>query len=267
MNIEEYISSGILEAYALGELSANEKAEVEKNLAQYPALKNELTLIEETQEKLLQKIAVRPRPSVKESIFDKIDAKNSMAKVVQLPPANSQITLWKYAAAASVVVALMTSYLAYNYYGRWRSSEDNLSNLMAQNQRMAQDYNTVNQRLDKIESDFEIIDNPAFSKVVMKGTPNAPEAVAYVYWNQNSNEVYLSVQSMKALSEENQYQLWAIVDGKPVDAGVFDSTIAGLIKMKDLSGAAAFAVTIEPRGGKPTPSLETMQVVGNVIKG
>ena len=52
MNVEAYISSGILEAYALGELTGQERAEVEKNLALYPALRKELALIEETQEKL-----------------------------------------------------------------------------------------------------------------------------------------------------------------------------------------------------------------------
>jgi anti-sigma-K factor RskA len=73
---------------------------------------------------------------------------------------------------------------------------------------------------------------------------------------------------MKALSLENQYQLWAIVDGKPIDAGVFDSNLSGLVKMKDItSGASTFAVTIEPRGGSVSPSLHTMQVVGNIVKG
>jgi anti-sigma-K factor RskA len=133
---------------------------------------------------------------------------------------------------------------------------------------VAKDYNTVNQRLDQIENDLKVIDNPAFKRVVMKGTDQAPQAMASVYWNESSREVYLSIQSMKELSRESQYQLWAIIDGKPVDVGVFDGNIAGLIKMKEIgNGAAAFAVTIEPRGGKPAPTLETMQVVGNVIKG
>ena len=40
------------------------------------------------------------------------------------------------------------------------------------------------------------------------------------------------------------------------------------LKMKDIQrGAATFAVTVEPRGGKTSPTLETMQVVGNVVKG
>ena len=49
--------------------------------------------------------------------------------------------------------------------------------------------------------------------------------------------------------------------------GVFDENFSGLLKMKNVSGAQAFAVTIEPRGGKETPSLETMQVIGNIVKG
>lgn len=56
-------------------------------------------------------------------------------------------------------------------------------------------------------------------------------------------------------------------DGKPVDAGVFDWNVAGLLKMKGLNDAAAFAVSLEMRGGKPTPSLETMHVIGNVVEG
>jgi anti-sigma-K factor RskA len=266
LNIEEYISSGVLEAYAMGELSAVERAEVERNLLQHPELKGAFEQIEKTQEEFLKRTAVQPKLSVKQNLLEKIDERSS-AKIIQMPVANSQITAWKYVAAASVVIAVMASYMAYNYYGRWRSSEDNLNNLIAQNQRMAQDYNSVNQRLDKIESDIKIIDNAAFSKVIMKGTAGVPEALAFVYWNRNSNEVYLSIQNMKALSQERQYQLWAMVDGKPVDAGVFDANVAGLIKMKSLSGAAAFAVTIEPRGGKPTPTLETMQVLGYVVKG
>jgi hypothetical protein len=38
--------------------------------------------------------------------------------------------------------------------------------------------------------------------------------------------------------------------------------------MKDIpAGAVKFAVTIEPRGGKVSPTMSTMQVIGDVIKG
>ncbi len=267
MNVEAYISSGILEAYALGELSDQERVEVEKNLAQYPELRKELVFIEEAQERLLMKAAVQPNASVKQKLFAAIDSQTPVTKVVELRAEKGTLTFWKFAAAASITVALITSYLAYNYWDKWKSSENNLTELIAQNQRIAQDYNNVNKRLDTIEKDLNIINNPAFNRVVMKGTPNAPGSLASVYWNESTKEVYLTIQDMKQLSQENQYQLWAIVDGKPVDAGVFDNNFAGLLKMKDIQpGAATFAVTVEPRGGKASPTLETMQVVGNVVK-
>ena len=69
MNIEKYISSGILESYVLGELSEKECAEVENNLRQYPELRNELARIEDTQEALLMASAAEPRPAVKKKLM------------------------------------------------------------------------------------------------------------------------------------------------------------------------------------------------------
>ena len=268
MNVEAYISSGILEAYALGELSDQERTEVEKNLVQYPELKKELALIEAAQEELLMKAAIQPSSSVKKNLFAAIDTQKPVAKVVELIPEKRDISFWKFAAAASITLAIITSYMAYNYWNKWKNTESNLTELIAQNQRVAQDYNNVNQRLDQIEKDLAIINNPGFNKLVMKGTPNAPSSLASVYWNESTKEVYLSIQDLKALTQENQYQLWAIVDGKPVDAGVFDSNVAGLLKMKDMKpGTATFAVTVEPRGGKASPTMETMQVIGHIVKG
>lgn len=251
----------------MGELSVQERAEVEKNLVQHPELRRELAAIEATQESLLLKAAITPRESVKHQLLKKINGHSTEGNVVFMKSEGSSRKFWRYAAAASIALAVVSSYLAYDYRARWKHSENSLAELTERNQRVASEYNSVNQRLDKIERDLKVIDNPAFTRVIMKGTQNAPEAMAYVYWNESNKEVYLSIQNMRQLSQDNQYQLWAIIDGKPVDAGVFDD-LAGLIKMKDVAkGAATFAVTIEPRGGKPTPSLETMQVAGKVVKG
>ncbi len=265
MNIEEYISSGILETYALGELPAKEREEVENNLQQHPALRIELEKIEMSMEAFLMKAALKPQGEVKQNLFKKINKKPE-GKIV--PMVQESFSRWRYATAASVAIALLSSYLAYNYWDKWKNSESNLTDLIAQNQRIAQDYNNVNLRLDRIEADLKVTSNPDFTRVVMKGTPNATESLASVYWNAQTKEVYLSIQNMKELSKENQYQLWAIIDGKPVDCGVFDFDVANLLKMKAIfASPTTFAVTIEPRGGKLSPSLETMQVAGNLVKG
>lgn len=261
MNLKEYISSGILEAYLLDEVTPQERMEVQRMLHKHPDIKKELNLIEESMETFAMKSALTPRQELKSKILSKVDerpASSTEGKVISLNPQ----PLWRYAAAASLVIALGASYLAYTYRKQWQETNLTLNELIAQNQRVAQDYNVVNQRLEKIQGDFSIIESTAFRKVVMKGTAGEPNALASVYWNASTEEVFLSIQNLKEISKDHQFQLWAIVDGKPVDAGVFDAGYAGLLKMKSINRASAFAITVEPRGGKPSPTLETMQVVG-----
>ncbi len=258
MNIEEYISSGILESYASGELSESERTAVERNLAQHPELRKELAIIEETMEAFFLKAAKEPHAHVKAKVLHAVSGKQTE----KAEHKNNHIILWRYATAASIVIALTSSFMAYNFWSNWKESEVSLYQLRALNEQVARDYDKVNQRLDAIENEMKIVSSPSFARVVMKGTANAPDAMASVYWNQSTQETYLSIQNLKALAQEQQYQLWAIVDGKPVDMGVFDSA-TGLHKMKSVGNVAAFAVTIESRGGKPSPSMETMQVSGN----
>jgi len=263
VNIKEYISSGILESYVLGELNARERADVERNLELYPELKPELNQIEQAQEMLLMESAISPSPAVKAVVMNRIESRQ--AKVVSISSTGST-GFWRMAAAASITVAVVASIFAYNFRNKWKAAEANLIALSQQNSQIAENYNQVNDRLNKLQNDVDILTDPQFKTVVMKGTTNAPEALATVYWNESTREVYLRIQSMKDLTNENQYQLWAIIDGKPVDAGVFDVE-EGLVKMKNVGkGAVLFAVTIEPRGGKASPSLETMQVKGEVGK-
>ena len=77
-------------------------------------------------------------------------------------------------------------------------------------------------------------------------------------WTLSSEEHHWDVQ-------EKQYQLWAIVDGHPVDAGVFNVDIdLTFIKLKTISKAESFVITLEKKGGSTTPTLNEMYVFGKV---
>ena len=73
MNIEEYISSGILEEYALGALSSEEMMEVEAMMAKYPEIKDELNNIELAFEDMAMATAQTPKRNLKSSILDLIE--------------------------------------------------------------------------------------------------------------------------------------------------------------------------------------------------
>ena len=260
MNVEEYISSGILESYVMDELSASERADVEKAALENPEIKSEIDRIEQTLESLAFATAKEPASSVKGQLFDKLSEETPVL------PINRNFTFLKYAVAASITIALGSAFMAFSYWSKWQSSEQRLATLLAQNQQFAENYRMVNQELDGLQDAVAIMNNSSFRRVVMNGTANAPQALATIYWNETSQDVFLSIQNLKALSQNQQYQLWAIIDGKPVDAGVFNADTGRLLVQMNAigSGAAAFAVTIEPLGGSENPSLETMQVIGNV---
>lgn len=253
----------------MDQLSAAERAEVEQTAAQHPEIREELDAIELSMETLAFATAVKPPEGMKDKLMQQIgESEKETKKEAPVVPMQSDKSfgVLKYAAAASVFVALASAVMAFTYWKKWQGAEDRLANMIAQNQQFAENYNQVNQQLDNIQDAVAIMNNTSYKRVVMAGTDNSPEAQATVYWNEATADVYLSIQNLKELSQDQQYQLWAIIDGKPVDAGVFDPNSGNfLVQMKNItSGAAAFAVTIEPRGGSENPSLETMQVVGNV---
>ncbi len=171
----------------------------------------------------------------------------------------------KYAVVASLALSLFFAGLAIYYRQQWISATLALDEVKLVYQQMTQDYNAVSQKLNKFQDDVSVIENTAFTKVTLKGTANDAQAQASVYWNAQSHEVFVSIQRLKPVSADKQFQLWAIVNGKTVDVGVFDLDFVGLLKMKDIEGAAAFAITVEPRGGRDHPTLEAMQVIGSVF--
>lgn len=275
MDLEKYISSGILETYALDELSAKEREGVFAMIQEHPELQAELDLIEKSLEDLAMNSSVEMPAELKDSIFSKIDSslkledKAEETPVIDLKPkANPQLSssiAWKYIAAASIAGTLFTSYMAYDYQTKLNSVEKSKLELKASQVYISNLYKDANARLNKLESDAVILSSVNYKQVSMLAIDTSSSIAAKVYWNNKTQETFLHAGSLKELPSEKQYQLWAIVDGKPVDVGIFDSKVSTLIPMKQIEGASMFAVTIEEKGGSTVPSLETMQVAGQVI--
>lgn len=94
--LQQFIESGILELYVLGQVSPGEKAQVEAMAALHEAVKEELDLIERTLEDYAFQHAIPPDPLVKPFLMATIDYMERMAagEVPSFPPelhAGSQI--------------------------------------------------------------------------------------------------------------------------------------------------------------------------------
>ncbi len=267
MNIEKYIESGILEAYLLGEgLSDEECAEVKAMAAVHPAIMEEMRAIEETLGLLAESTAIAPRTGLKQETMKRVYDRSAMTekrkeRVVPIREGGGRRTLW---AVASVVVVLFTSTAALYFWNLWKGTEQRLDGLNTQNERLLEDNNAIAYRLEQVQQDLVIANGKDYRRITMN-SKGSSESMAYVYWNERNQDVYLSVISLPQPPADKQYQLWALKGGRPIDAGVFDlGEDISLKKMKPTVLADAFAITLEPSGGSPSPTLTDLQVMGEV---
>ena len=120
MNIQEYISSGIIESYVLGLASPEERVEFEKMCALYPELIEARNSFELAIEKQAFQDSVLPPAGNKEKAWSAIQqsATKNTSKIISMEPEKSRSSGLRWFAAASVVLFLLTGYFAFTFYNK-----------------------------------------------------------------------------------------------------------------------------------------------------
>jgi anti-sigma-K factor RskA len=278
VNTEAYISSGILESYLLGLCSREEALEVEKLMLENQAIREELLAIQEVMEQMATQTAVAPPSALKDSIWESIQeaetpivqldpvvpvsqAPKQEAKVV---PIRSAMSSWINRAAALVLIAVSSGFAVY-FYGKTQQMNEQMT-AMSQNQQDMEYRSAIAAKsMADMQHNLAMVTDASTKKISLAGVPTAPGSKAVVFWNEAEKQVMLAAVDLPAAPADKQYQLWALVDGVPVDAGVFDSTSEGeMLAMKSIAKSQAFAITLEPKGGSVSPHLDALYVMGNV---
>lgn len=262
MDIKEYINSGVVEMYAMHAISPQEKTEFEQKLLLYPELKKELQKVQESLDDYAESHAVNPRPELRAKILESIEttsSKKPKAKVVPIRENNS--LTYKYMIAACLAALVVSTFASWFFYSRWNEAEDRYSSLLNDKNQLAQNYNLVKNEYDRNVNDLIVMRDQQARVIQLFSTDTAKNYEARIYWNKNTQQAYIDILDLPVPDEGKQYQLWALVGGKPVDAGVFE-LVSGIQKVKDIPEADAWAVTLEPKGGSVSPTLEKMYLLG-----
>jgi anti-sigma-K factor RskA len=270
-DIKAYIESGILELYVLGDLSPEERLQVEEMATKHPAVKAELGEIEQSMEWYASENAVEPAEHLRNKILNSLvtnfgddsifpTKKEPVRDNVVIMPVR-QNNFYKYAFAACLALLIASIAVLISVYGKLQSANTQLLALNGQNQQYAKTVNFMDDELD-------VYHDKSFKIITLKGTPKHDNASMLVAFSPVKKKVMIDIADLKLPQndKEHQYQLWAIVDKKPVSLGVFDKTSADTAIMKEMqpvSAPQAFAVTLEPRGGSINPTMDEMMVIGN----
>lgn len=292
MDSQEYIESGILEQYALGELNEAERAAVEAQAAAHPEIAQELDQVQQALGVYAQAHAQTPPAGMRERVLAgwqaaiRTEAENAPQATAPVPPVaapepvvrqmpiqqadtdtNSSGSAFRWMLAASVALLVASGIANFVLYSRWRDASADLAIARAEQTRVASVMQASERTLSIRQQELEVLRSDEFKAVALAGTAAAPTARARVLYNPTTKAVYLDVRKLPAPPEGKQYQLWALDKGKPVDAGVLaaaTTTGDSLQQMKDIASAQAFAMTVEPVGGSVNPTLSTLTVVGNI---
>lgn len=278
MDLSCIISSGDLELYVLGVLAPEEAYRVEQLALLFPEVRAEIDAISAALEDMASLSEQTPSAAVKESLMARLaqlkqEEEGGTARVVPLvtdiPAGEEQASpavsvrrsaSWSMAAALAGLVVCMSiiTFLVFNN----RRQRVEVARLQQVVDTLNRNYTAQQGQLLAWQQTVRLMHNTDYRKITLAAVPGKPAAVADVFWQPRTGEVFVMDVSLPAAPAGRQYQLWAIVNGRPVDAGMLRDTKMQVQQMKAFAQADAFAITLEKSGGSPTPTMSALYVMG-----
>jgi len=242
----------------------------------YPQIQAELDALEEGMFAFDTLTGKQPSSQVKDKLFAALEedfqeqTPESIASEKTEPVKETKVvkvSTWRPFAIAASLVAILASSAAIYYAQKFYETDEKFTALVLDQQVMADNLNKANLEFEETESRLDRIVAGDFLRVEMKGEalPMQKDAKVDVFWDQNAQEVFVAVNNLNSLSDEFDYQLWAIGEDGPIGIGLVNpGEKFTLQQMNAVAAAGAFAITIEPKGGSESPTLEKLVVLGEV---
>ena len=260
MDIKTYIESGILELYVAGKLSEEENQEIYDLLQQHPELLQEVLEIENAIVKLTA--AVSPHAINFESFKGKLG--DTDTKVVQLKPKKPNwISYTGWAASILLAGGLL-----------WTLNQKTELELQLQTAEIDKIY--LETQIEDARTDLaatknllDIIRDKNMIAVPLGGQGDYASSFAKVYWNKVDNTIYLDAEGLPNAPEGKVWQVWSLTLNPltPTSLGTiedFNTDDNKIFTIANTNESQAFGITLEPKGGSASPTMEQLYTLGVV---
>ncbi len=285
MDISSYIASGILQEYALGIASDQERREVQCLAKIYPEIAEALTVIESDIEVFAGAYAKKTPSPLRDKILGEVHKHKQLpasvtpnkssrlapnVKVIEMKPErgkkNNRINLpWAAAAAVLLLFAVWQFMDKSATKGELQKVKTAQLSLASEVDRLKQELIATSEELGNSNKELEEAFDPAIKKVVLTSGKEKDEVQLALFWNTRTGQIKVDPSTLPELSPDMQYQLWVLLDGNPIDMGIIDKDATEIIIASGITlTGQAFAITVEPLGGNASPTLEKLIVLGLV---
>ncbi len=225
--------------YALGGISADERAQVEAHLRTCAPCRERLREARAVINLLPRSVEpMKPSPDTKRKLMARVDADlaKNRERVAIAPSLWSRLFSPQFAyGAAALFVAFLAAY--------WFVSQGSTQNQVAQ-----------------------ILSNPNAQTRTINGTKEMPGAQGRLVAIPGENRAALVVNGLTPLPENQTYEFWLIKD-KPIPAGLFRVDANGSATFlvnspENISAIDKLGVTIEQAAGEPAPKGPMVMAAG-----
>jgi hypothetical protein len=261
MTHEQYQDLAAVEA--VGATTETESRELELHVTTCEACRRVLDDFREAA--ALQALAlepVEPPAAVRDGVIDGV----SPSSALEVPSQPRVIDVRWWAAAAVLFLALW----GWRELGI-RAIRETVIAQQALVQRLIEENRVLTAHSQKVQEQMEALAAPDTRTFALKGQPMAPAASARVFLQSSSRRALVFFYNMPPNPHDKSYELWIVRGEKapPRAAGTFNvdsQTHQSSVVIDDLpvgTEMTGFAVTLEPRGGRPVPTNSNYYVAGN----
>jgi anti-sigma factor RsiW len=225
----------LLGAYALDAVDRDEAAEIESHLRECPRCRSEVAAHRETAA-LLVDTHLEPPAALWDRVaadLEEVAPPLDLSRFTPRARPQNRFTPARVAMAAAVAALLGVGALSY------------------QQQQKVDDVEAVLQDQELAVAALAAFDDPEARHSTLRAGDGSPQVRAVVLPDGSG---YLLADRLPSLAQGRTYQLWGMIEGQPVSAGVLgaDPTV---VAFRVREGTSALAISEETAGGADRPTL------------
>lgn len=255
--------------YVLGTLDDVTRARVLAHLSGCPACRAEVAAVSQTFDAIGRSVPDAAPPA---GLRDRIVA--IPAAAAQQPPAAAPAPVIR-TSVLSIALRVAAAAVVAGSLWQWSAARQEISalrqrvaELQAQSSDLLFAKASLEEQVKTVTHQTEVLRASDTVTYDLSAAPVAPGAHARAYVSHKLGMVF-TAEGLPSLPAGKVYQLWVIVDAKPVSVGVFTPDASGRVHaVMDTPPIPAMpgtvAVTLEPTGGLPQPS-GAVYLAGNAL--
>ncbi|SEQ80775.1 Anti-sigma-K factor rskA [Hyunsoonleella jejuensis] len=264
MDINAYIASGVLELYVAGALSEEENAEVYALMQKHPEILQEVLEIEAAVIKLTASVSQNNNAYILKTVKQHLNLDDHDTKVV--PLTNPKYNWFTYTGWAASILLAAGFFWAVNQNKQLQSDIQ-----VARTQQSLMEIQIENSKnsLEEANTLISVLRDDNISRIPLAGQGNFQNTYAKVYWDKNTNRIFLDAEGLPDPPPGKVYQVWSLTLNPltPTSLGTIDNFITDsnkIFEIENTNSSEAFGITLEPAGGSATPTMEQLYTLGVV---